>query len=159
LISKKDSGFLKDCLLKNDEPLPKLDDALKLLENFKGTIFVESKMPEYEKKILFLIKKHSLANHSVFESFNFESLKRARMLDKKIRLLYTLWIPTRKSLKKAKSINCYALAPPAWSLRKRFVQSAKKEKIKIYAFDVKTKTLLKRVRSLDIDGIFADKYY
>jgi len=157
LISRKSSAQLNECHLHDGTRLPKLDEALKALKGYKGLVFVELKCKGLEDDFMKIIRKHDI--RIIILSFSLNSLRRVRRIDKDIGFHLDKMLLNKSNVRKAKELKCYAIGSPIYGLRKSVVKYAKQQGLRVMPFMIGSERMLERAKRLDVDGIFADRYF
>lgn len=141
---------------------PSLKDVIAALARKKIRLNIEIKhgyrrYPHIEEKVLTLLKKAGILRRSFISSFELYCVERLRLLNKDVSLgIIFKDTNYKQALKKAVSLNIDVLVT-----NKEFVSPSKVSEVhrvglKLYAYTVNKISLMQRLISMSIDGIYTD---
>ncbi len=168
-------GFVKDYTLKElkefdfgsffdekfkEEKILTLDESLDLVQNM-SLINVEIKKgyginEGIEKRVIDIIKEKQLMDKVLISSFNHESLKIIKEIDKNIKTAALLYAKLYEPWKYAKRIGCEYLHLYYKLVDKNTVDNCHQNDILVNTFTVNNVYDLKKMLYCDVDGIITD---
>jgi len=157
-LSKKLGHQIRHVSLRNNERLPALEDALKIVKRYpRGKLlFLEIKEAGYERKILGLIKKYGVYNQTIISSWSRDVLENIRKSDKNIRMELETFLPLSADLKFAKRTKCWSICFEAIFLRKRLLSELRQYKIKPFITFSVFDYGIKSARKTSVYGMFVE---
>ncbi|MHA1752825.1 MAG: glycerophosphodiester phosphodiesterase [Candidatus Helarchaeota archaeon] len=160
-IKKLTIQQIKNVKMKNNDPIPVLDDVLKKY-NKKIGFNLEIKSKNIETKISDIIVKYELIDSILISCFSYKTLKKLRLINPRLRLALLTFLPTnllpfKSFLKHLKSIKIDAVNPFYKFISKKYVKKLHENDIKIYPWTVNNKeTILKLKNQVEVDGIITN---
>lgn len=146
----------------NEDRIPTLDEVLELIKDRKIILNIELKTDvihykDIEKDVLDMINKYKIKDRVIISSFNHNSLKICRELDKDIKLgaLYDKNI--NNVVQYARELSFNAIHPEVTLISKELINEAHKNDIKVNVYTVDYKFIMKRLINMGVDGIFTNK--
>lgn len=139
------------------QKIPSLEQLLDMLgaEDFLN---IEIKTDAYpyagiENKVLALLKAKNRVKNTLISSFNFETLRKTRRLDKEIKIGA---LQKEFSVTDAREVAAYSIHLSKNYVTRGHVEQAHKNNFKVYVYTVNTKEDLRRIKQLGTDGVFTD---
>ncbi|MFH1619732.1 MAG: glycerophosphodiester phosphodiesterase family protein [bacterium] len=143
--------------------VPRLDEVLDDIEGCSGLVNFELKndgnaYPGIEEKVLAeALAVKSRTGPALFSSFDFPTLKRMRMLDRKARLgLLVRHSRISAAVKKALKIGAWSMHLHRRFVSARRVESVHRAGMKVFVYTVNDRTLALLMRKIGVDGIFTN---
>ncbi|WP_456400101.1 glycerophosphodiester phosphodiesterase [Persephonella sp.] len=153
-VSELDLNYIREHVRIKGEPVPLLEDILKVAKDKVG-VFIEIKEPETTEKIVSKVKEHNIENQVCFISFYEEALSLVKKIDKN---LYTGIIYSRPPGKiiEAKKMGAELVLPGHWLATEKAVKFAHKLKLKVVSWVINDEENLKKMVSNGVDGVASD---
>ena len=140
--------------------VPLLKDVLSAIVPGLSLLNIEIKndgnvYPGIERAVLAELQSWpGLAPKVLFSSFDYETLKRMRELDKNVRI----GLLTRQfDVSKALALRAESVHLNQTRLTEEIVQTCHRNNLKVYVYTVNTPEQVQRVEALGVDGIFTDR--
>lgn len=125
------------------------------------TFAIELKANNLEEKVLKIISQYATHNHIYITSFQYEILKKVRKLDKNIKISWLITERiTQKNIKKLLKIHGNQICPEGMKVSEEEIKLARENGLSVRLWGIYDEEIMKKVYSLDIDGMtvnFPDK--
>jgi len=140
-----------------NEKIPKLKEALLLAKNHIK-VFVEIKEKNIEKQVVRLIEELKMEQDVVVLSYNYQTVKKTKEINKKIKTLLLTGKATTKTIEQAQVIKANAIGfGRSTKLDENFIKYAQKNKVKLYMYTINDREMMQKLITLKIDGIITNK--
>ncbi|MBS4534920.1 glycerophosphodiester phosphodiesterase [Clostridium sp. D2Q-14] len=169
-------GYIKNIYLKNlklldagykfsgdfiGERIPTLEEVIELIKNNKMILNIELKnnVIEYEgieDVVIQMIKKYNVEDRTILSSFNFESIKRVKLIDPSIKTGILYMKRLKDPIKIAKKLEVDAIHPSYKRINKSLMFKAKINRIKVNTFTVNNREYMEKLSKFKVNGIITD---
>ncbi len=156
-------GELKKLNAGKGEEIPTLEEAINLIKSINQKnkkqikIIIELKEKDLEKDVAKIIEKDDFAKSAIIISFYHQSIKNIKNLNKKINTGILFVGNPINIVDLAKGVNADFLFPRFDYVDKNLVDTAHKNKLKVYVWNIDDVENLKKMLKLNVDGIASNK--
>lgn len=144
------------------ERVPTLDAVLSFVQSTRMKLNVEIKnnqieYPGIEQDLVTLLQNHSMIKRTVISSFNHESLRRVKMVDRSVTtaVLCTEFRPVHPSYVKA--VGALGLHPHVKSVSPAMIQAAKAQRIAVRPYTVDDVQVIRSLQAWGVDGVITNR--
>ena len=143
---------------KKERILP-FTEALDFCKRKNLSLFLDLKVPRYEKEIFHLVQGSGWMGHVLIGAATIPSLRRWRVLDKRIPLFWVTGFRARvtsRRVRQAGHLQVTGLASYKKWITKHTVDRLHAAGLKCYLWTVRTPTELRRFSAIGVDGIMSE---
>lgn len=109
--------------------------------------------PDIEKQIFDFLNSQTSKNNILISSFDFQTLKKIRILDNNIKI----GVLTRDfDIKQPLQLNAYSVNISHKRITPQIIKTCKENKLKVLVYTVNDISLAKELEDMGVDGIFSD---
>ena len=157
LIKEMTLKELKKLNAGEGEKIPTLDELIQVARG-KVNLQLEIKATGMAKKIVEILENSGLIKSTLISSFNYSELLNIEKIEPKLKLApLIVGIKENKTIQNAVANNFYAIHPFYKMINKDFVDEAHEKNIKINAYTVDSKSAMRKLIEMGIDGIITNK--
>lgn len=168
-------GFVKDFTLKELKEfknrskiskdyqceIPTLEEVLKLLKDNEIILNIELKTDEIqydsiEEDVINLINKYKIRNRVIISSFNPQSIKKCKEIDKDIKTGLLYYKPIENIIEFAKGLMVDAIHPDLRLVSEDLIKEAHKNNLEVNVYTVDSPKYMRMLIAGNIDGIITD---
>jgi glycerophosphoryl diester phosphodiesterase len=146
---------IKEFSTEKNQKIPTLNEALDFLDK-KTKIIIELKEPDLEQQVLNAIHTRNLQNNTIIISFNEETLKNIKALDKNIQT-GLIYVKHKNPIKTALTLQATHLLTLYRFTHTANIQKAHENGLKIIVWTINTKEEATKYQNKGVDGIATDK--
>lgn len=144
-----------------DCTIPTLEEVILLIKDSSAVLNIELKTDQIhyegiEKDVIAMIKKHGIEKRVILSSFNHDSIKIAKEIDKDIKVGVLYSKPIENVIDYAKKLGADAIHPCGTLVTKELIEEAHKNNLMINIYTVNEIKDMKTLISLNVDGVFTD---
>jgi glycerophosphoryl diester phosphodiesterase len=146
---------IKEFSTEKNQKIPVLNEALDFLDK-KTKIIIELKEPDTEQQVLAAIHQKNLQNNVIIVSFNEETLKNVKALDKTVET-GLIYVKHKNPIKTALDLQASYLLPLYRFTHTANIQKAHQNGLKVIVWTINTKEEAAEYQKKGVDGIATDK--
>jgi glycerophosphoryl diester phosphodiesterase len=158
-LNKKTFEYLRSLDAGKGQQIPTLEEVFATVHGRAG-LNVELKGPHTAEPVIDLIRKQLDQGWSyeniLVSSFNHRELLTVKRLDPKVRPGLIVAERPIDNAALAERLGCYSVHPSIEFINEIFVDDAHKRRLKVFVFTVNEPEDIKRMESLEVDGVFTD---
>lgn len=141
--------------------IPTLEEVILLIKDKEILLNIELKTDEIhykgiEKDVIDLIKVHGIENKVILSSFNHESIKIAKEINKDIKTGALYHYEIENVIQYAKGLGADAIHPNGELVTKELIEEAHRNNLMINIYTVNKVVDMKTLLDLQADGVFTD---
>ena len=141
--------------------IPTLEEVLELVKDSNVILNIELKTDEIhyegiEKDVIDLVNKYELKNRVILSSFNHESIKISRKIDSEFKTGLLYCQPIKDVVNYAKIFGANAIHPYIRLVSEELIKEAKENNIDINIYTVNSPSLMRKLISAGVSGVFTD---
>jgi glycerophosphoryl diester phosphodiesterase len=155
LVSNLTLKEIKEFSAEKGEKIPTLKEALDFLDKKVKTV-IELKEESVEEQVLSLVRKNGLEKNVVIVSFNEETLRKVRELDKEVET-GLIYVKHKNPVKAALDLKASYLLPLYRFTHSANVQKAHENGLKVIVWTVNKPEEVAEYAKKGVDGIASDK--
>lgn len=145
---------------KNGEKIPTLKEVLNLV-NGKTKLYIELKTEGTAQAVasifnVYFNSEYGKLNDFIISSYIHKELEIFNKIYPKAKLGILILDKPLEYLLLAKKLNAYSLNLPLGIINKKVVEQIHKHNLKVFAYTANSKTAVKTLSSLGVDGVFSD---
>ena len=122
----------------------------------KFAVNIELKVPDIEKKVINLVKKHQMTNEIIVSSFLHETLRTIKDIDSEIKTFILLNQTIENPVEYALELKANGINPLFYTLELSMIEIAHSEKLVIYPWTVNFEDSIIELIIAGVDGIITD---
>ena len=155
-ISEMTLEELKQLDCGEGERIPTLNELIDLAKGKIG-LQLEIKAKGQANKIVSLLKENNLTDTTIISSFDHDELLEVQKLDPKLKLApLVIGVKKNTTIQEAIDNNFYAIHPLYRFVTQKFLQKAHENNIKVNVWTVDSKSKIKKLVYLGVDGIITN---